>query len=107
MRKQLHFSAPVGSLVPVMLEKIRPGGTLAVNAIHMSPIPEMDYAHIYGERTLRSVTNATFQDGVDFLRLAAEIPVRVITKIYDLADVNRALLDLKQSRIDGAGVLNA
>jgi len=56
---------------------------------------------------LRSVTNATFQDGVDFLRVAAEIPVRVITKIYDLADANRALLDLKQSRIDGAGVLNA
>ncbi len=97
--------APVGELVPVMLEKIRPGGTLAINAIHMSPIPEMEYAHIYGERTLRSVANATYQDGVEFLHLAAEIPIRVSTKLYELAEANQALFDLKRSRIDGAGVL--
>ncbi len=97
--------APVGDLVPVMLEKIRPGGTLAINAIHMSPIPEMEYALIYGERTLRSVANATYQDGVEFLSLAAEIPIRVSTHIYDLEEANQALLDLKRSRIDGAGVL--
>ncbi len=97
--------APVGDLVPVMLEKIRPGGTLATNAIHMSPIPEMEYALIYGERTLRSVANATYQDGVEFLRLAAEIPIRVSTNLYELGEANQALLDLKRSRIDGAGVL--
>ena len=97
--------APVGDLVPVMLEKIRPGGTLAINAIHMSPIPEMEYALIYGERTLRSVANATYQDGVEFLHLAEEIPIRVSTKLYELGEANQALLDLKQSRIDGAGVL--
>ncbi len=97
--------APVGELVPVMLEKIRPGGTLAINAIHMSPIPEMEYAHIYGERTLRSVANATYQDGVEFLHLAAEIPIRVSTKLYELGEANQALFDLKRSRIDGAGVL--
>ncbi len=97
--------APAGDLVPVMLEKIRPGGTLAINAIHMSPIPEMEYALIYGERTLRSVANATYQDGVEFLRLAAEIPIRVSTNLYELGEANQALLDLKRSRIDGAGVL--
>ncbi|MCK4741421.1 MAG: zinc-dependent alcohol dehydrogenase family protein, partial [Anaerolineales bacterium] len=89
--------APVGDLVPVMLEKIRPGGTLATNAIHMSPIPEMEYALIYGERTLRSVANATYQDGVEFLRLAAEIPIRVSTNLYELGEANQALLDLKRS----------
>ena len=97
--------APVGDLVPVILEKIRPGGTLAINAIHMSPIPEMEYALIYGERTLRSVANATYQDGIEFLRLAAEIPIRVSTKLYELEEANQALFDLKRSRIDGAGVL--
>jgi propanol-preferring alcohol dehydrogenase len=97
--------APVGELVPVVLEKIRPGGTLAINAIHMSPIPAMEYALIYGERTLRSVANATYQDGVEFLHLAAEIPIRVSTKLYELGEANQALLDLKRSRIDGAGVL--
>jgi propanol-preferring alcohol dehydrogenase len=97
--------APVGDLVPVMLEKIRPGGTLAINAIHLSPIPEMEYALIYGERTLRSVANATYQDGVEFLRLANEIQVKVSTRKYALEEANLALNDLKNSRIDGAGVL--
>ncbi|UCF60984.1 MAG: zinc-dependent alcohol dehydrogenase family protein, partial [Anaerolineaceae bacterium] len=97
--------APVGDLVPVMLEKIRPGGTLAINAIHLSPIPEMEYRLIYGERTLRSVANATYQDGVEFLRLANEIQVKVTTRKYALEEANQALNDLKNSRIDGAGVL--
>ena len=35
--------APVGELVPVALEKIRPGGTVAINAIHMSDIPSFPY----------------------------------------------------------------
>ena len=85
--------------------RVRLRRTLATNAIHMSPIPEMEYALIYGERTLRSVTKATFQDGVEFLHLAAEIPIRVSMKLYELEDANQALVDLKRSRIDGAGVL--
>jgi propanol-preferring alcohol dehydrogenase len=87
------------------LEKLRPGGTLAINAIHLSPIPELPYRLIYGERTLRSVTNATYQDGSAFLKLAAEIPIQVTTQTYPLAAANRALFDLKTSKIDGAGVL--
>jgi propanol-preferring alcohol dehydrogenase len=97
--------APAGTLVPMTLVKLRPGGTLAINAIHLSPIPEMPYELIYGERTLRSVANATYQDGVDFLNLAAEIPVTATTCSYTLEEANQALLDLKESRIDGAGVL--
>jgi len=67
--------APVGTLVPPLLKKLRPGGTLAINAIHLSPIPELDYSLIYHERTIRSVANATRRDGEEFLELAAEIPV--------------------------------
>lgn len=97
--------APAGSLVPVILEKLRPGGTLAINAIHMTPIPEMPYKAIYGERTLRSVTNATYQDGVEFLELAEEIPIRATVSLYSLEEANQALQDLKHSRINGEGVL--
>ncbi len=97
--------APVGHLVPITLEKLRPGGTLAINAIHLSPIPELPYHLIYGERTLRSVANATYQDGIDFLKLAAEIPIQANTQIYPLESANEALLDLKESKIDGAGVI--
>jgi alcohol dehydrogenase, propanol-preferring len=97
--------APSGKLVPLVLEKLRPGGTLAINAIYMSPIPEMPYQLIYGERTLRSVANATYQDGLDFLRLAAEIPIRSTIQCYPLEQANQALLDLKHSRINGEAVL--
>lgn len=97
--------APVGTLVPQMMAKLRRGGTLAINAIHMSPIPEMPYQLLYGERTLRSVANATYDDGVEFLKLAAEIPIQTRIETYALTEANRALLDLKQSRISGAGVL--
>jgi propanol-preferring alcohol dehydrogenase len=97
--------APAGSLVPKMLSRLRPGGTLAINAIHMSPIPEMSYDAIYGERTLRSVANLTRQDGDEFLALAAEIPIRPTIVTYPMEDANRALDDLKHSRIDGAAVL--
>jgi propanol-preferring alcohol dehydrogenase len=97
--------APVGDLVPLILEKLRPGGTLAINAITMSPIPEMDYDLIYGERTLRSVANATLKDGLEFMQIADEIPFQISTVQYALQDANRALLDLKESKIDGAGVL--
>jgi propanol-preferring alcohol dehydrogenase len=65
----------------------------------------MEYRLIYGERTLRSVANATYQDGVEFLRLANEIQVKVSTRKYALEEANQALNDLKNSRIDGAGVL--
>jgi propanol-preferring alcohol dehydrogenase len=97
--------APVGHLVPTILSKLRPAGTLAINAIHMSPIPEMNYQLIYGERTLRSVANATYQDGVDFIKLAAEIPIRATTTIYDLDEANQALEDIKHSRLNGEAVL--
>lgn len=97
--------APVGWMVPLALEKLRPGGTLAINAIHMSDLPSMPYKLIYGERTLCSVANATYQDGVEFLQLAAKIPVQATTSSYDLDQVNQALLDLKNSRINGEAVL--
>ena len=97
--------APSGQLVPVMLQKLRPGGTLALNAIHMTPIPEFPYHLIWEERTLRSVANATYQDGVEFLKLAADIPVRARIERYPLKKANEALKDMKESKIDGAGVL--
>ena len=97
--------APAGHLVPKTLAKLRPGGTLAINAVSMTPIPEMPYELIYGERTLRSVANATYQDGVDFLKLAEEISIEVTTNLYPLEQANQALLDVKHSRINGEAVL--
>ena len=71
----------------------------------MSDIPKFSYRLLYGERAMMSVTNATHQDGLEFLKLASEIPIRTEVKLYQLEQANQALLDLKQSRIKEAAVL--
>jgi propanol-preferring alcohol dehydrogenase len=97
--------APSGALAVRALECIRPGGTVAINAIHMSDIPGFPYEKIYGERSLRSVANATYQDGLDFLSLAQVAGLKSTVNLYPLDQANRALQDLKASRFNGEAVL--
>lgn len=97
--------APAGELVPVALKAIRKGGTLVLGGIHMSPIPSIDYALIYGERVIRSVANNTRDDGREFLLEAAGIPVRTHTRIFPFNKANDALIALKKDAIRGAGVI--
>lgn len=98
--------APAGWIVREALRALAPGGTVAINAIHMDAIPELDYRkHLYGERTLRSVTNLTYRDAREFLEIAAAIPVATTVQVYGLEDANRALLEMKESRLDAAAVL--
>ena len=72
----------------------------------MSPIPQFDYDLLYQERSIRSVANNTRQDGEDFLRIAAEIPIRTRVAVYPLRDANRALNDLKSDRVNGSAVMD-
>jgi propanol-preferring alcohol dehydrogenase len=97
--------APSGALVPLALGKLRPGGTLAINAVHLSPIPELPYPLIYGERTLRSVANATYRDGLELLELARQANLHADVVSYELRQANQALQDLKHSRFNGEAVL--
>jgi propanol-preferring alcohol dehydrogenase len=97
--------APAGWIVPLALGHLRPGGALAINAIHMTPIPEMPYSLIYGERVLRSVTNYTRKDAVEFLELAGAIPFRTDTQTFALEEANEALALLKAGKIRGTAVL--
>jgi propanol-preferring alcohol dehydrogenase len=97
--------APVGALVPTALAALRPGGTVVCAGIHMSDIPAFPYALLWGERRIVSVANLTRADGEAFLRVAAELPLRVHTVRYPLADAQRALDDLRAGRFSGAAVL--
>jgi propanol-preferring alcohol dehydrogenase len=97
--------APAGGLVPEALRVLRKGGTLALAGIHMSPIPQMDYGLLYGERTIRSVANSTRQDAEELLQLAAEIPIRTDIETFPLSEANQVLERLKRSDIRGAAVL--
>jgi alcohol dehydrogenase, propanol-preferring len=99
--------APAGWLVPQALRALDRGGTLAVAGIHLSDIPPLNYAsELFQERQLRSVTANTRADGEEFLRIAAEIPLRPTTVAYRLEGAGQALQDLAGDRITGAAVLH-
>ena len=98
--------APAGELVPLALESLGPRGTLALAGIHMSNIPVLDYQrHLFGERTVCSVTSNTRRDGEEFLVLAQRLGVRVTTTPVPFEHADLALRDLAAGRVRGAAVL--
>jgi alcohol dehydrogenase, propanol-preferring len=98
--------APVGSLVPAALEAVDRGGMVVCAGIHMSDIPAFPYRALWEERVIRSVANLTRRDGREFLQLAPRIPIRTEVQLYELAEANRAIDDLRQGRVCGVAVLN-
>jgi propanol-preferring alcohol dehydrogenase len=97
--------APAGELVPAALQPLKKGGVLVLGGIYMTPIPSFPYDLIYRERSIRSVANNTRQDGMDFIRLAAEILIETQVQVFRLEQANEALQALKHDGIMGAGVL--
>lgn len=98
--------APVGELVPVALEALEQGGTLAVAGIHLSDIPGLDYQrHLFRERTLTSVTSNTRADGEELLALAGRIGLRATVTPYPFERAGQALHDLSEGTVSGAAVL--
>lgn len=97
--------APVGSLVVSALRAVRKGGTVVCGGIHMSDIPTFPYQLLWGERSIRSVANLTRQDGIDFLALAPQVPVRTTFETFPLVQANEALTRLREGRLTGAAVL--
>jgi alcohol dehydrogenase, propanol-preferring len=98
--------APAGTIVPAALLALDRGGTLAVAGIHLSDVPPLDYQrHLFHEKTLRSVTANTRQDGLDLLREAAAIPIRTVTRSYPLESANEALLALRDDRLGAAAAV--
>jgi propanol-preferring alcohol dehydrogenase len=97
--------APVGALVPAALRAVARGGTVVCAGIHMSDIPSFSYDLLWEERSVRSVANLTRQDGLDFLALAPEVPVRTEVMPFPLEAANEALEALRGGRVRGAAVL--
>jgi propanol-preferring alcohol dehydrogenase len=97
--------APAGSVVAAALRAVDRGGTVAINAIHLDRLPEMPYADLWWERSLRSVANFTRQDAAEFLELAARIPVRTEREVYPLDQANVALEHLAKGDVRGSAVL--
>jgi alcohol dehydrogenase, propanol-preferring len=98
--------APVGELVPPALAALDRGGTLAIAGIHLTDIPVLNYEqHVFQERSLRSVTANTRQDGEEFLKLAERHRLRIVTTPYAFDRADQALRDLAGDLVDGAAVL--
>ena len=97
--------APVGALVPAALRAVARGGTVVCAGIHMSDIPSFSYDLLWEERSVRSVANLTRQDGLDFLALAPEVPVRTEVVPFPLEEANQALDALRGGHLRGAAVL--
>lgn len=98
--------APVGRMVLDALKHLCPGGVLAINAVYLDQIPEMDYNKLlFGEKTIRSVSNTTRQDAVELLDMAPKIPLKTEIEVFEFSELPRALQILKQGKIRASAVL--
>ncbi len=97
--------APAGRVMVAALRALKPGGTVAINAIHLDGIPSFSYDLLWGERTIRSVANFTRQDAREFLQLAAAVPIRPQVEVHPLTSANRALARIADGSVSGAAVL--
>ena len=59
----------------------------------------------WGERLIRSVANLTRQDGVEFLQLAPQVPIKTEINLFPLRQANEALEALRNGKFQGAAVL--
>ncbi len=104
-------TTPVWGPISEALKRLNPGGRVVVNAIRKEEIDKavlqkLDYpSQLWMEKEIKSVANVTRADVREFLRLAARANIKPEFQEYELADANRALLDMKQGRIRGAKVL--
>ena len=98
---------PIGETVLNALRVLEKGGRLVIAVIRKrNPIPSLDYARLlWDEKEIKSVANITRKDLDDFLPLASEIPILPEVQEFKLEEANKALVLLKQGKIQGAAAL--
>lgn len=105
-------TTPVWKPVVGALNNLAPGGRLVINAIRKEDLDKeqllnIDYpTHLWHEKEIKSVANVSRKDVSEFLELAAAIPIRPEFQVFRLEEANKALLELKTSKIRGAKVLS-
>ena len=104
-------TTPVWKPVVEALANLKPGGRLVINAIRKEDADKgyllrLDYpTHLWMEKEIKSVANVARSDVRGFLELAAEIPIKPEVQEFALEEANRALVELRTSKIRGAKVL--
>jgi len=104
-------TTPAWKPVVGALGELAPGGRLVINAIRKEEFDKdallkLDYSRdLWMEKEIKSVANVTRSDVCEFLKLAAEIPIRPEVQLYKLEQANQALVEMKNRQIRGAKVL--
>lgn len=104
-------TTPVWKPVVEALKNLEPAGRLIINAIRKEDFDKdyllkLDYLeHLWHEKEIKSVANVSRRDVSEFLELAADMCIKPEVQEFDLEDANRALIELKTSKIRGAKVL--
>lgn len=87
------------------LKALDRGGTVAVNAIHLDRVPELDYDDLWWERSIKSVANVTRADVTGFLALVPEAGIQTVRQAMPLTEANTALRRLEAGDVTGSLVL--
>lgn len=104
-------TTPVWKPIVEAMKNLEPGGRLVINAIRKEEIDKeyllkLNYpTHLWMEKEIKSVANVASEDVSEFIKLAAEIPIKPEVQEYNLEEANKALLELKEQKIRGAKVL--
>jgi len=104
-------TTPAWKPIVEALKNLVCGGRLVINAIRKEDT-DKDYLlklnypnHLWLEKEIKSVANVARRDISEFLRLAAEIPIKPEIQEFSLEEANKALVELKEAKIRGAKVL--
>jgi propanol-preferring alcohol dehydrogenase len=104
-------TTPVWKPVVEALKNLNTQGRLIINAIRKEEVDKnyllnVNYPRdLWMEKEIKSVANVSRRDVTEFLKMAAEIPIKPEVEEYKLEDANLALVDLKEGKIKGAKVL--
>ncbi|MBI4721021.1 MAG: zinc-dependent alcohol dehydrogenase family protein [Chitinivibrionia bacterium] len=104
-------TTPAWKPVVKALRNLRPGGRLVINGIRKEDkdknvLLSLDYTEdLWMEKEIKSVANVERRDVMEFLELAARIPIKPDVREYSLDRANTALMELKRRAIRGAKVL--
>eukprot|EP00562_Extubocellulus_spinifer_P018587 CAMPEP_0178587308 /NCGR_PEP_ID=MMETSP0697-20121206/26380_1 /TAXON_ID=265572 /ORGANISM="Extubocellulus spinifer, Strain CCMP396" /LENGTH=387 /DNA_ID=CAMNT_0020223481 /DNA_START=291 /DNA_END=1452 /DNA_ORIENTATION=- len=105
-------TTPAWTPILSALAVLKPGGRLVINAIRkenrdVDVLKSIDYAeHLWKEKEIKSVANVASHDLRDFLRIAAEIPIKPEVTVFQLDEANGALRSLKAGGVQGSFVLH-
>ena len=104
-------TTPAWKPIVAALKNLESGGRLVINAIRKEErdkehLLKLDYpSHLWLEKEIKSVANVAREDVIEFLDLAAQIPIKPEFEEFALEEANQALVELKQRKIRGAKVL--